>query len=522
MLVYGHGDVQFGHADDWSEGRSPWHLSIEGDALYGRGSADNKGQHTVDLCALGAVIGVRGKLGYNVTVLIEMGEEAGSVGLSEIVREHAGDLHSGNWGGRVRNPATVLAAAIGAFVDGDGVIRADFLRPSRIPDPVRRAVQALPEPADDGGPAVDRDWGEPGLSPNERVFAWNTVEVLALEAGDPAEPKNAIPARARAVLQLRYVVGTDVSDFAAKAERVLRERGIRGVTVRAHEPVPATRLDPAAPVVRAAEVSIAETVGREPAVEPNLGGTIPNAVFADQLGLPTVWIPHSPPGPTSTPRMSTRWPPCCARACGSWRGCSGTWASDLSSGSAPARTGPGSAARVGLMELIIRPGDITRTQADAIVNAANHTLYGGGGVDGAIHRAGGPEILAACRRLRAERFPDGLPTGQAAATTAGELPACWVIHTVGPTYAKTKYEQKAPLLASCYRESLRVAAELGAASVAFPAISAGIYGWPMDDAARIAVETVRATAEEVGETVRTVLFTPYGSAAETAFRAAFG
>ena len=200
--------------------------------------------------------------------------------------------------GATLDPAGVLlvgAAAIGAVVDGDGVIRADFLRPPPIPDAVRRAVRALPEPSDDGGPAADRDWGEPGLSPNERVFAWNTVEVLALEAGDPAEPKNAIPARARAVLQLRYVVGTDVSDFAAKAERVLRERGIRGVTVRAHEPVPATRLDPAAPVVRAAEVSIAETVGREPAVEPNLGGTIPNAVFADQLGLPTVWIPHSPP-----------------------------------------------------------------------------------------------------------------------------------------------------------------------------------------------------------------------------------
>mgnify|MGYP002651716463 CR=1 FL=1 len=200
MLVYGHGDVQFGHADDWSEGRSPWHPSIEGDALYGRGSADNKGQHTVDLCALGAVIGVRGKLGYNVTVLIEMGEEAGSVGLSEIVREHAGDLaadlfigsdgprldaqaptlflgsrgalgfelvvdersgdlHSGNWGGRVRNPATVLAAAIGAVVDGDGVIRADFLRPPPIPDAVRRAVRALPEPSDDGGPAADRAGG---------------------------------------------------------------------------------------------------------------------------------------------------------------------------------------------------------------------------------------------------------------------------------------------------------------------------------------------------------------------------
>ena len=110
----------------------------------------------------------------------------------------------------------------------------------------------------------------------------------------------------------------------------------------------------------------------------------------------------------------------------------------------------------------------------------------------------------------------------AAATTAGDLPARWVIHTVGPTYAKTKYEQKAPLLASCYRESLRVAAELGAATVAFPAISAGIYGWPMDDAARIAVETVRAAAEEVAETVRTVLFVPYGSAAEAAFRTTLG
>ena len=107
-----------------------------------------------------------------------------------------------------------------------------------------------------------------------------------------------------------------------------------------------------------------------------------------------------------------------------------------------------------------------------------------------------------------------------AATTAGRLPARWVVHTVGPVWAKTI--DKSATLASCYRESLRVAAELGAASVAFPAISAGIYGWPMDDAARIAVETVRATAEEVGETVRTVLFTPYGSAAETAFRAAFG
>ncbi|BAD58547.1 O-acetyl-ADP-ribose deacetylase [Nocardia farcinica] len=148
-------------------------------------------------------------------------------------------------------------------------------------------------------------------------------------------------------------------------------------------------------------------------------------------------------------------------------------------------------------------GDITEQRVDAVVNAANSSLSGGGGVDGAIHRRGGPAILAECRELRATRYPDGLPTGQAVATTAGELPARWVIHTVGPVWSPR--QDRSALLASCYRESLRVADELGARTVAFPAISTGIYGWPMDDGARIAVETVRATATAV-ETVRFVLF----------------
>ncbi|MFF4552791.1 O-acetyl-ADP-ribose deacetylase [Streptomyces sp. NPDC001422] len=148
-------------------------------------------------------------------------------------------------------------------------------------------------------------------------------------------------------------------------------------------------------------------------------------------------------------------------------------------------------------------GDITRQSADAVVNAANSSLLGGGGVDGAIHRRGGPAILADCRRLRAGHYGKGLATGRAVATTAGELDARWVIHTVGPRYARD--EDRSELLASCYRESLRVADELGARTVAFPAVSAGIYGWPMDDAARIAVETVRATRTEVEE-VRFVLF----------------
>ncbi|MET9391018.1 O-acetyl-ADP-ribose deacetylase [Streptomyces sp. NPDC006624] len=148
-------------------------------------------------------------------------------------------------------------------------------------------------------------------------------------------------------------------------------------------------------------------------------------------------------------------------------------------------------------------GDITRERADAIVNAANSSLLGGGGVDGAIHRRGGPAILDACRTLRASRFGKGLPTGRAVATTAGDLDARWVIHTVGPVYSAT--EDRSGLLASCYRESLRVADELGARTVAFPAISTGVYGWPMDDGARIAVETVRA-ADTAVEKVRFVLF----------------
>ncbi|MFD5163039.1 O-acetyl-ADP-ribose deacetylase [Streptomyces hawaiiensis] len=148
-------------------------------------------------------------------------------------------------------------------------------------------------------------------------------------------------------------------------------------------------------------------------------------------------------------------------------------------------------------------GDITRESVDAIVNAANSSLLGGGGVDGAIHRRGGPAILEDCRGLRAAHLGKGLPTGRAVATTAGDLDARWVIHTVGPVFSAT--EDRSALLASCYRESLRVAGELGARTVAFPAISTGVYGWPMDDGARIAVETARA-ADTTVEKVRFVLF----------------
>jgi O-acetyl-ADP-ribose deacetylase (regulator of RNase III) len=159
--------------------------------------------------------------------------------------------------------------------------------------------------------------------------------------------------------------------------------------------------------------------------------------------------------------------------------------------------------------------DITAVQADAIVNAANSSLLGGGGVDGAIHRVGGPEILAECQRLRAAQYREGLPAGEAVATTAGRLPARWVIHTVGPVYSAT--EDRSQLLANCHRNALRVADELGAGSVAFPAISTGVYHWPVASAARIALTTVAATSTSVTD-IRFVLFS---QAALSTFEACF-
>ena len=154
------------------------------------------------------------------------------------------------------------------------------------------------------------------------------------------------------------------------------------------------------------------------------------------------------------------------------------------------------------MALELVQGDITAQSVDAVVNAANSSLLGGGGVDGAIHRRGGPAILAECQQLRATRYRDGLPTGGAVATTAGDLPARWVIHTVGPVHGHGTDAQ----LRSCYRHSLEVASELGARSVAFPLISAGVYGWPFEDAVRAAADTIRAHGDD--REVRLVLFAP--------------
>jgi len=338
VLTYGHGDVVFGHAAAWRKGLDPWQMTVEGDRWYGRGTADNKGQHTINLAALEQVMAARGgRLGFNCKILIEMGEEAGSPGLRAFAAAHrqalaadvligsdgprlsaerptvflgsrgamnfeltvdlrAGGHHSGNWGGVLANAGTLLAHAIACLVDAKGRILVAALKP-QLPDAVRAALAdiALTQGPDD--PVIDPDWGEPGLTPAERVYGWNALEVLAFTTGTPEAPVNAIPPTARATMQLRFVVGTDPDTILPAVRAHLDAHGLQRVAVAPArmESFAATRLDPADPWVGWTLASIARTTGKKPALLPNLGGSLPNDVFADILGMPTIWVPHSYP-----------------------------------------------------------------------------------------------------------------------------------------------------------------------------------------------------------------------------------
>lgn len=337
VLVYGHGDVVFGHHEQWRSGLSPWELTQEGDRWYGRGTADNKGQHTINLAALRHVMSVRGgRLRFNLKVLIETGEESGSPGLRELCERRAeelaadvliasdgprlaadrptvflgsrgqasftlsldlrnGSYHSGNWGGLLRNPATVLANAISSIVDDHGVIRVPELRAPAMPDAVRRALSNIAPGGDPDDPDIDEDWGEPGLSSAEKLFGCNALEILAFTSGTPERPVNSIPGHARAHCQLRFVVGTPVGDLEQIVRNHLDAHGYPMVKVRVTHTMSATRLSPDDPWVRWALASVSRTTGKSPAVLPNLGGSLPNDVFADVVGMPTIWVPHSYP-----------------------------------------------------------------------------------------------------------------------------------------------------------------------------------------------------------------------------------
>lgn len=337
VLMYGHGDVVNGQEGRWRDQLSPWTLQEDGERWYGRGTADNKGQHSINLGALASVLTAReGRLGYNVKMIFEMSEEIGSPGLMEACRDHAdylradlflasdgprlsasrptlflgsrgavqfkltlnpgnGAHHAGNWGGVLRNPAIVLANAVSSMVDARGVIQVEGLRPPAVSERVSALVRDFPVGADAGDPALADGWGEPGLTPGERLFAWNTLELIAFEAGNAARPVGAIPAQAQAVFQLRFVVGTDWEQCDQALRRHLDAHGFNDVKIEMQGSAAATRLDPDDPWVGFAVASMEETADRPVAILPNLGGTIPNHCFSDVLGLPTLWMPHSYP-----------------------------------------------------------------------------------------------------------------------------------------------------------------------------------------------------------------------------------
>jgi acetylornithine deacetylase/succinyl-diaminopimelate desuccinylase-like protein len=205
-----------------------------------------------------------------------------------------GGHHSGNWGGLLRNPGIRLAHAIASLIDARGRILVPGLRPDGLPASVRAALKDIEVGGGPGDPEIDLDWGEPGLSPAERVIGWNSLEVLAFTTGNPAMPVNAIPAEARAHCHLRFVVGCDPANFLALIREHLAARGFDDVDVSSDGvPMAATRLDPDDAWVHWGLASMARSTAKRPALLPNLGGSLPNDVFAETLGLPTLWVPHS-------------------------------------------------------------------------------------------------------------------------------------------------------------------------------------------------------------------------------------
>ena len=344
VLSYGHGDVIRGQEGRWSDGMDPWTVEERDGRLYGRGVVDNKGQHLAQLMAVEAVVAERGRLGVNHRFVIEMGEENGSAGFREVVearrarfdadvffasdgprteigrpnvtlgnrgvlnfdlvcRFREGGHHSGNWGGLLANPAVVLANAIAAICDGRGRVRVPGWDTGPAPAPVRRALRGVRREAGPSAPAIDPDWGAEGLSDIERVTAVPTFEVLAMTAGDPARPVNAIPPEARAACQLRFVTPLTKAEVLPALRAHLDASGFARVEIAPPDPAnaiafEATRTDPDHPFAAWMRAAVDRapwdrTEGERCAVLPNSGGSNVTEVMQHVLGMPTVWLPLS-------------------------------------------------------------------------------------------------------------------------------------------------------------------------------------------------------------------------------------
>lgn len=339
VLGYGHGDVIRGLEQQWTKGNGPWEIARDGDKLYGRGTADNKAQHTVNIAAIRCVLEERGKLGFNAKFMIEMGEEAGSNGLREVLEANLEDFkadvfiasdgpraqaerptltlgargaenfdlsldlregahHSGNWGGLIADPSIILAHALACITGPKGEIKIPEWMPPATPPAVKVALKGLTIDAGPDAPTIDPDWGQPGLTPAERVYSSNSFAVLAMTSGNPANPVNAIPPRARAHCQLRYFAGTDTSQILPALRRHLDAHGFNHVEVSGPPEANsggfgASRTEPDHPWVTWTRQSMTRSMGESPAVIPSMGGSICNDLFTDLLGLPAIWIPHS-------------------------------------------------------------------------------------------------------------------------------------------------------------------------------------------------------------------------------------
>ena len=336
VITYGHGDTVRGLEDQWREGLDPWTLQREGDRWYGRGSADNKGQHVINLSALEAVIAERGgTLGYNIKLIIETGEESGSKGLSEIVAANKellaadvllasdgprskadvptlstgtrgtfhfdlvvdvrpGGVHSGNWGGMTTDPAIVLSHAIASIADRNGRILVKDWLPKGVSNSIRALLDGCELESDPSAATIDPHWGEPGLTAAEKVYAWTSFIVLSMLSGRPERPVNAVAPNAIAHCQIRYTVDVDPYTFEASLRHHLDATGFPEVKIVPYGiRMPARRSDPTHAWVGWAVNSMEKTLGKKVQVIPNSGGGLPNDVFMDHLGVQLLWVPHS-------------------------------------------------------------------------------------------------------------------------------------------------------------------------------------------------------------------------------------
>jgi acetylornithine deacetylase/succinyl-diaminopimelate desuccinylase-like protein len=337
VITYGHGDTVRGLEDQWRDGLSPWVLTEEGDHWYGRGSADNKGQHALNLTALESVIAERGgALGFNLKLILETGEERDSIGLREFVAAQAdrlvsdvliasdgprvmpdvptiatgtrgtfhfdlvvdlrpGGVHSGHWGGLTADPAVILSHAIGCIMDRKGkILVRDWLPRNGISAAMRAVLDGCPVGGGGDSASIDPGWGEPGLTPAEKIYGWNSFIVLSMISGRPENPVNAVAPNARAHCQIRYTVDSDPASFEPALRAHLDEQGFPEIGIEnSYVRMAASRTDPGHPWVKWAVGSMEKSLGKRVQVIPNSSGGLPGDVFVDFLGVPLVWIPHS-------------------------------------------------------------------------------------------------------------------------------------------------------------------------------------------------------------------------------------